>query len=164
MIYNNILHCLECDKKEECSKCTSDYTPANENKLCILTQDITDKKYYLDTDNNNFYYECSTSLEHCLKFENKAKCLECIALYVIEENDICIPYSLFNDKLYYLDNGKYHSCSKIPNCEKCTSNDKCIMCKENFYLIKDSFGNFICENVDTSKYYSSIEGDITFYI
>ena len=131
--------------------------------IYILTQDITDQKYYLYTNNNNFYCECSTSLENCFKCENKAKCLECITSYLIEEKDISIPYSLFQEKLYYFDNYKYYSCSKILNCEKCTSKDKCIQCKQDFYFIKDNSGNFICENIDISKYYSSIEGDITFY-
>ena len=162
-LYNDIPHCLECDKKEDCNKCNSDYTLSNGNKLCIYTQDISDKKYYQDPDDNNYYYECSKSLEHCLKCENKQTCIECITSYVVEENGICIPYSLYSEQLYYLDNGKYYSCSKIKNCEKCTSKDQCILCKYGFNLIKDNDNNIVCENIDISKYYQITEGEIKYY-
>ena len=162
-LYNDILHCLECDKREECNKCTTDYTITNGNKLCIYTQDITDKKYYQDPDDNNYYYKCSKSLENCFKCENKLKCIECITSYVIEENDICIPYSLYTAQLYYFENDKYYICSKIPNCEKCSSKNQCIKCKEGYNFIKDNTNNLICQNIDISKYYPITEGDIIYY-
>ena len=162
-LYNNIVHCLECDKKEECQKCISDYTIANGNKLCINTQDITDKKYYQDPEGSNYYYECSNSLEHCYKCDNKFTCIECITSYVIEENNICIPYSYYTDQLYYFENDKYYSCSKISNCEKCSSKNQCIKCKDGYNFIKDTTNNLICANIDTNKYYQLTEGDITYY-
>ena len=162
-LYNDILHCLECDKREECNKCTTDYTITNGNKLCIYTQDLTDKKYYQDPDDNNYYYKCSKSLENCVKCDNKLKCIECITSYVIEENDICIPYSLYTAQLYYFENDKYYICSKIPNCEKCSSKNQCIKCKEGYNFIKDNTNNLICQNIDISKYYPITEGDIIYY-
>ena len=162
-LYNDIVHCLECTKKEECQKCTSDYTITNENKLCIYTQDITDKKYYQDPEGSNYYYECSQSLENCFKCDNKYKCIECITSYIVEEKDICIPYSLYEQQLYYFDDGKYYTCSKLPNCEKCSSKNQCTKCIDGYNFIKDNSNNIICENIDTSKYYQQTEGDITYY-
>ena len=164
-LYNNILHCLECTGKEVCSKCTNSYTIANGNNLCILTSDITALKYYQDPDDNNYYYECSHSLEHCLTCYSKTKCKECITSYVIEESDICIAYSLYTNQLYYLDDetNKYYSCSKISNCAKCTSSTNCIECKEGYNFIKGSDNNLICENIDLNKYYQVTEDSKTYY-
>ena len=163
-LYNDIPYCSECSGKETCSKCKTDHTIANGNSICIPTSDITALKYYQDPD-NNYYYECSHSLEHCFTCYNKNKCKECITSYVIEESDTCISYSLYTNKLYYLDitTNKYFSCSKISNCEKCTLSTDCIECKEGFNFIKGNDNNLICENIDTNKYYQVTEDGKTYY-
>ena len=164
-LYNDISYCSECTGKATCSNCRTDYTIANGNSKCILTADINALKYYQDPDDNNYYYECSHSLEHCFTCYNKNKCKDCITSYVVEESDICISYSLYTSHLYYLDSttNKYFSCSKIANCEQCTSSIDCIKCKEGFNFIKGNDNNLICEDIDTNKYYPVTEDSKTYY-
>ena len=162
--YNNIDKCAECDKKEECNNCITEYTIVNDKKLCLLTSDISNKKYYQDPD-NNYYYECSHSLSNCVKCEDKTTCNECIESYVIEEDNKCIPYSLVTDQLYYLDSstGKYISCSKISNCLKCSSATECILCNTNFYFTENEEHQISCQSIDRNKYFQTNEGGKIIY-
>ena len=156
--YNDINNCEECNKKDECENCISGYSIVNGKKLCLLTSDINDHKYYQDPD-NHYYYECSHSLSNCVKCLDKITCEECEESYVMEENNVCIPYSLVTQQLYYLDDSsdKYISCSKISNCQKCSSATECISCNTNFYLVEDEDHQKSCQSVDISKYFQTNE-------
>ena len=161
---NYIENCDTCNSKDNCLSCKTGYTKVNDNKLCLLTSDINDKKYYKDTD--NYYYPCSHNLDNCIKCDNKDKCTDCISSeFVMEENDICISKTLVEQKYYYLnENNKYSSCSKISNCDKCNSVTDCIYCKEGFYLVKENDNDEIeCKNVDINYYYPITEGTKQYY-
>ena len=158
---NNVIeHCETCESKQQCLTCQSPYdlVPVlnNDNKLCI---NLDEKKYYQDPDNNNYYFPCENSLQNCLTCDTKTKCNSCVNNnYVIEEHDICIPFSSVTDQLYFLDDSidKYALCSsRITNCNKCTSNSYCVSCKENFEIIEDDHSN--CEDLSTKKYYKDTD-------
>ena len=148
---HSIPFCNTCDNnKERCSSCLEGYDLVNNNDLCLK---ISEKKYYQDPDNNNYYFICSTSLNNCLTCDSKIKCNICNDGYVLEESNICIPYSDVIAELYYLDNvnNKYISCSKLPNCQKCTTGTNCKTCNNNFAIIGDDRSK--CEDLSTKKYY-----------
>ena len=161
--YNNVEHCSSCIKKEECNECLSDYTITNGNTLCILISDINAKKYYIDPDNNNYYYPCQISLSNCLICDSKTKCLTCdTPNYLLEESDKCIAKTQVDAKFYYEDpsSHKYIKCSnKIEKCEKCNSDTDCISCETDFYLVEDDNGQVSCQNIDVSKYYQKNSAD-----
>ena len=148
---HSIPFCNTCDNnKDRCSSCLEGYDLVNNNDLCLK---ISEKKYYQDPDNNNYYFICSTSLNNCLTCDSKIKCNTCNEGYVLEESNICIPYSDVIAELYYLDNvnNKYISCSKLPNCQKCTTGTNCKTCNNNFAIIGDDRSK--CEDLSTKKYY-----------
>ena len=160
--YHDIDGCVECNKKDECNLCSSEYTLANGTKTCLLTSLIDDKKYYKNP-NNNYYYKCPDSCSTC---ESATKCLTCATSYLLDESDICFESSLFEtDKFYYYNDalGKYIKCSNIQNCQKCLSSTECIGCISNYYLVKGSDDQLSCQNIDISKYYPTIEGTKTYY-
>ena len=120
--------------------------------LCILTSDIDAKKYYIDPDNNNYYYPCQISLSNCINCDSKTKCLTCdTPNYLLEESDKCIAKTQVDAKFYYEDpsSHKYIKCSnKIEKCEKCNSDTDCISCETYFYLVEDDNGQVSCQNID----------------
>ena len=160
--YHDIDGCVECNKKDECNLCSSEYTLANGTKTCLLTSLIDDKKYYKNP-NNNYYYKCPDSCSTC---ESATKCLTCATSYLLDESDICFESSLFEtDKFYYYNDAldKYSKCSNIQNCQKCLSSTECIGCINNYYLVKGRDDLLSCQNIDISKYYPTIEGTKTYY-
>ena len=153
---NAIQYCDTCLNKQVCKSCSEPYdlvTVNNiNNKLCIK---LDEKKYYQDSDNNNYYFLCETSLSNCLTCDSKTKCNSCKDDFGIEEHDICISKS---SPLYYLDStiNKYVLCSsRISNCKSCTSSDYCIECNENFAIIGTDHSK--CEDLSTKKYYKDTD-------
>ena len=150
--YHSIENCMNCENKEACQTCSPGYDAVNSNKLCISSDDILSKKYYLDQ-SNNFYYLCSQKIQGCNKCENGNACLECKSEYYPDENDKCVHSSLTILK-YYLDpnTGKYVSCTKIENCEECTSASQCTKCQDGY-----KFNNNICEEIKEENDYNKIK-------
>ena len=153
---NAIQYCDTCLNKQVCKSCSEPYdlvTVNNiNNKLCIK---LDEKKYYQDSDNNNYYFLCETSLSNCLTCDSKTKCNSCKDDFGIEEHDICISKS---SPLYYLDStiNKYVLCSsRISNCKSCTSSDYCVECNENFAIIGTDHSK--CEDLSTKKYYKDTD-------
>ena len=144
--------------------CISLYTLANEGDLCILTSDITDKKYYNNPEGSNYYYPCSNSIPNCLKCDNKDQCIDCGSPnFEIGEDDKCVSKSDIDEYLYYKNSdNKYASCSKISNCEKCTSAEECISCIGEYKLIEGDDNKITYQNIDITNYYK-IEGSKTYY-
>ena len=152
ILYHSVENCLNCENKETCEACKSDYVVVNSNKLCVLRDDIENKKYYLDP-SNNFYYLCAQKMKGCNKCENGNACLECDTEYYYDEYDKCVHSSLTILK-YYLDpiTGKYVSCNKIQNCEECTSASQCTKCQDGY-----KFNNNICEEIKEENDYEKIK-------
>ena len=166
--YNVIDNCIKCSKKETCNECNSGYTLVNGNQLCLLNTDISNKKYYQDSEKNDYYFPCSESLEHCDICEDKSTCTTCETDYIIEEaSNHCISKTLYDEKKYYYNvaTGKYVSCSNISGCEKCISATKCILCSSNLFLVKEdeNIDSLTCKDINENQYYQVTEDDITFY-
>ena len=166
--YNVIDNCIKCSNKETCDECNSGYTLVNGNQLCLLNTDISNKKYYQDSEKNDYYFPCSESLEHCDICEDKSTCTTCETDYIIEEaSNHCISKTLYDEKKYYKNvaTGKYVSCSNISGCEKCISATKCILCSSNLFLVKEdeNIDSLTCKDTNENQYYQVTEDDITFY-
>ena len=187
--YNDIDNCIKCSNKETCNECNSGYTLVNGNQLCLLNTDISNKKYYQDSEKNDYYFPCSESLEHCDICEDKSTCTTCETDYIIEEaSNHCISKTLYDEKKYYKNvaTGKYVSCSNISGCEKCISATKCILCSSNLnisgcekcisatkcilcssnlFLVKEdeNIDSLTCKDINENQYYQVTEDDITFY-
>ena len=161
--YNDVDNCEECNKKDECSRCSGEYTLVNENKECILTIDINNKKYYQDP-SNNFYYLCKNNCETCL---TETKCINCRTSFLFTESDTCIDPSEVTNKKYYLngETGRYSKCSNIPGCYLCESGTECITCDNSngFYFVKGEDNKFSCQKIEKNKYYEITEGEKTYY-
>ena len=151
-LYHSVENCLNCNNKESCEACKADYVVVNSNKLCVLRNDIENKKYYLDP-SNNFYYLCAQKMKGCITCENGNACLECEPEYYHDEYDKCVHSSLTILK-YYLDpiTGKYVSCTKIENCEECTSASQCTKCQDGY-----KFNNGRCEEMKEENDYNKIK-------
>ena len=151
-LYHSVENCLNCENKESCQTCNTDYVVVNSNKLCVLSEDIENKKYYLDP-SNNFYYLCAQKIRGCNKCENGNACLECDSEYFFDEYNKCVHSSLTILK-YYLDpiTGKYVSCTKIENCEECTSASQCTKCQDGY-----KFNNNKCEEIKEENDYNKIK-------
>ena len=150
--HHSVLNCVNCENKESCETCITDYIVVNSKKLCVLKEDIENKKYYLDP-SNNFYYLCAQKMKGCNKCENGNACLECDSEYYFDEYNKCVHSSLTILK-YYLDpnTGKYVSCTKIQNCEECTSASQCTKCQDGY-----KFNNNICEEIKEDNDYNKIK-------
>ena len=80
----------------------------NGNQLCLLNTDISNKKYYQDSEKNDYYFPCSESLEHCDICEDKSTCTTCETDYIIEEaSNHCISKTLYDEKKYYKNDAIY---------------------------------------------------------
>ena len=148
-IYNNINNCIYCSNEETCEKCDSNYLLANNNTLCILESDITEKKYYHDS-KLNIFTACSILINNCNKCTNNETCIKCEERFQIEQNDKCVSENLINENYYYKDeeSNKYVNCGIIENCLTCTSETKCISCIEGFEIVDDKCQKIINQEND----------------
>jgi len=150
--HHSVEKCVTCLNKETCQSCQTNYIVVNSNKLCVIKDDIDNKKYYLDP-SNSFYYLCAQKMKGCITCENGNACLECEPEYYHDEYDKCVHSSLTILK-YYLDpnTGKYVSCTKIENCEECTSATQCTKCQDGY-----KFNNGKCEEMKEENDYNKIK-------
>ena len=156
--YHSVDKCFTCKNNTKCESCQNNYEISNSNELCISNTQISDKLYFKDSTNNN-YYLCSDKINGCEKCQNAETCLECHISFELDENNKCIPTALALTR-YYLnsDTGKYESCQKISNCEECSSSTECTRCKSGYEL-----DNNICqknENKNEDSYKSLAIGAI----
>ena len=164
---HDIRNCDTCNSKNLCINCNSFFTTANGNSLCILTTDISEQKYYQDSD--NYYYLCSSSLDNCLKCDDKDTCINCDSSdYVIATDDKCIAKTLAEVDHYYYYLGttidKYERCDTITGCKKCTSAEVCIECQDDYHFVKnDDNDPKTCQAIDIEYYYEKSDGVDTFY-
>ena len=161
---NKIENCISYNIEEECELCESDYTLVNNGieKICLLTEDINNKKYYKDS--NDIYHPCSDKYTHCPKC-NAESCLECESGFILIQNIkngplSCIEDTNDNKKYYYqflssTDN-YYIKCDiDFQDCSECSSNTICTKCKDNKEVIDDGI---ICGDLSTQKYYPDSTG------
>ena len=148
--FHSVENCLKCAEKRSCNLCQTEYTLYNSNTLCLTDSDISDKKYYLNPTDNN-YYLCSRKIDGCNKCTNSNTCIECKYEYGLDEDNKCIHYSQASK--YYLDQitGRYISCSKIENCYECSSATQCLKCEIGFKL-----SNSICVKDENDSKYKAI--------
>jgi hypothetical protein len=148
--FHSVENCLKCAEKRSCNLCQNEYTLYNSNTLCLTDSDISDKKYYLNPTDNN-YYLCSRKMDGCNKCTNSNTCIECKYEYGLDEDNKCIHYSQASK--YYLDQitGRYISCSKIENCDECSSATQCLKCEIGFIL-----SNSICVKDENDSKYKAI--------
>ena len=141
-LYNDILHCKECNERSKCSKCQTNYNLVNQYTKCILPEDVDNKIIYYNPD-TEIYSECSDLINLCHKCDNETTCTVCGSDGALEENDKCIDKTLVENNNYFINEttGKYVSCSIINNCIKCSSSTKCLDCQEGFEL-----KNNICQS------------------
>ena len=136
-----IKNCNKCLNKSYCIKCDNEYYIIGEEKdKCYNKNDIDDKKYFTDEDNNTFI-PCNKSMEFCDECQDKSNCTKCKDNYFLVNNDKNPCRNKIDDKKYYsVDGGKtYYSCeNEIFNCEECSNKNICTKCKNNYYLSNDS--------------------------
>ena len=164
-LFNDIENCLECTNKETCYKCQNTYTLVNQNKECLLQEDIENNKYYYDNE-LDIYILCSSLISQCNKCTDRNTCIECLGDAKLDEDNKCISNSDIIAHLYYLDESinKYSSCSKISQCEKCLSGTECISCINDYYLLEGNDNIISCQNIDITKCYSIETSDKIYYI
>ena len=95
-LYHSVDKCIECNNKETCEKCQDGYLISNSNKVCLSNNDILEKKYFKDPNDNN-YYLCSQKMQGCVKCESGNACIECDYLYKLDINDKCVHTFLINN-------------------------------------------------------------------
>ena len=144
--YHSVKNCLTCHSEDKCDTCQNGYEISNSNELCVSNVEINEKKYYKDSNDNN-YYLCSKLINGCDTCENAEKCLQCNIGYNLDENDKCIPTALALTKYYFnTETGRYVSCSKIENCEECSSGEICTKCNSGYEINNNS-----CQIIEQKK-------------
>ena len=126
-----IPNCQKCTSNTNCVLCNNNFASiGNDYSQC---QDLSTKKYYLDTD-TNLYQPCSNEITYCDTCSinnNNFVCETCQTNYALKHNEdnsieCGLKTDLENNNYYYTnDSGNnYYSCSNplyntVLNCKEC---------------------------------------------
>ena len=173
-----VQNCDEYNADKSCKKCKVNYgLVKGEETSCILltelSSQVSQKYYYTEGSDPEYYVKCSYKIENCEKCEGENNCIKCINNYGIIENDHSQCRDISSNE-YYFDSTiqTYKLCSaKINNCKKCSQQNEivdCIECDSNEYslvhgdtvecilkttILNDNSNNYFTDD-DGINYYS----------
>ena len=173
-----VQNCDEYNADKSCKKCKVNYgLVKGEETSCILltelSSQVSQKYYYTEGSDPQYYVKCSYKIENCEKCEGENNCIKCINNYGIIENDHSQCRDISSNE-YYFDSTTqtYKPCSaKINNCKKCSQLNElvdCIECDSNEYslvhgdtvecilkttILNDNSNNYFTDD-DGINYYS----------
>ena len=169
-----ISNCLKCTSNINCISCINNFaTIGNDYSQC---QDLSTKKYYLDSD-TNLYQPCSnkiTNCDTCSINNNNFICETCEINYAVKHNEdnsieCSLKTELDNNNDYYSDDlgNNYYSCSNplyntVLNCKECENKNTCSQCKVGYNLVNNNKACYLQSDIDNKiVYYNSNLGIYT---
>ena len=141
-LYNDAVHCSECEEKESCLSCLPNYILENDGKICFSEDEVSQNLVVIEP-NSGFHIFCKDVMEGCNTCKNTTSCESCQSNLVSLDDNKCLPESELKDNNNYIqipeeneENGnKYISCSvAINNCITCTSNTECTKCDIGYFI------------------------------
>ena len=147
--------CIECDAKDNCQRCESDYyLLADSRDIC--KSDFDRKKYY--TEDGIIYYPCNTQFPFCDECTDKNTCTKCKNEYGFLWNNRAQCIFVNNNEYYSEDNGiSFYPCYyNLPYCKKCANKTVCTECQPNNYFIETDRTK--CVFISNFSYYYTEDG------